>query len=639
MTLLPATAFAFDFNPFNWFGDDDPPAVSRTALPYALTYKTGDADDLTQTLKDASNLYKLRADAPPDGETLVRRAQTDLMPLTSALWGAGYYDASTRIDVAGVTVRPNTTAGAAAVERFRNSKPVPVTITADPGPLFKLRSIAVVDARTGRPFPADELPRRIVPVASGDPARSTDLAAAQAAVIDYFRGQSYPLAKARDASPLVDHRAHAMDITFVIDRGPKAPFGPVAVHGKSNVDPRVVRSYIYIEPGDPYSPDTIARTRKSVLTIPAISSIRIREPDHLDANGQLPIVADVTDRKLHVIGASARYSTLDGPALHTYWQDRNLFGGAESLRLEGDIFVPPRDDRDALSTFKDFKASDLGGRFKAIFVKPALAGTRNDLLLDAMAERDRTGGDQYGGYDSNRVVANAAIKHRFSDMFSVQAGVTGDVGRTSDSLGNIDYRLFGVPVTLNYDSTDKPLDPTKGFRVTATATTYPEFFGSSVGFTEALLRASTYYAVDEDARVVLAGRIAAGSLFGESTDLIPANHRFYAGGGGSVRGYRYRSLSPLGPTGQVVGGSNLLEASFETRVKITDTIGLVPFFDAGGAFSSSYSNFSENIRTSAGLGLRYYTAIGPIRLDVAIPLDRRPGDAAYAFYVGIGQAF
>jgi translocation and assembly module TamA len=255
-----------------------------------------------------------------------------------------------------------------------------------------------------------------------------------------------------------------------------------------------------------------------------------------------------------------------------------------------------------------------------------------------MVERDRTGGDQYGGYESERVTASAGIRHRFSDSFSVQAGIAGDIGQTRDSLGVIDYQLIGIPAQLSYDSTDSPLDPTEGARVLASAATFPEFFGSSVGFTEAKVRASTYHAVDEDKRVVLAARLTAGTLFGASTGLIPANHRFYAGGGGSVRGYRYRSLSPLGPTGQVIGGSNLLEASLEARIKVTDTIGVVPFFDAGGAFSS-YANFTDEIRYSAGLGLRYYTGIGPIRVDVAVPLNRRSGDPSFAFYVGIGQAF
>jgi len=642
LALWPAGAFAFDF--FGLFGER-PPAVSPEALPYKLSFeaKAPDDEDLSQTLKDASNLHSLRADPPQDGEILVRRAQTDLMPLTEALWGAGYYDASVSIVVAGVTIRGQGTEGATAAERFRNREPVPITIRADSGQRFTLRRIVVIDAATGRPFSEADLPRRILNIEPGDPASSPSLLAAQASIIDHFRGQSYPLARPRDATPLVDHRAKIMDITFIIDRGPKAPFGEVHVGSAagtmSDVDPRVVRSYVYIEPGDPYSPAMLQRTRDSVLKIPAIGSVRIEEAKRLDSAGQLPITVNVTDRPKRVIGFTARYATLDGPALHTYWQHRNLFGGAESLRLEADLFVPPRDNSDFWQTVRSFRPSDFGGRFRASFIKPALQGTRNDLLLNGMVERDRTGGDQYGGYTVNRTTASAAIRHRFSDRFSIQAGLAMDIGRTTDTLGTINYRLFGIPVELTYDSTDRALDPTRGIRVTASAATYPKFMGSSVGFTEGLIRASAYRALDEEARIIFAGRIAAGTLMGSSTSAIPPTHRFYAGGGGSVRGYRYRSLSPLGPTGEVVGGRNLLEASLEARIRVTDTIGVVPFSDAGGAFGGSFSNFEDELFTSAGIGLRYYTGIGPIRVDFAFPLDRRPGDASFAFYLGIGQAF
>ena len=638
--LGPGQALAFDF--FGLFGDK-PPAVSRTALPYLLEFQTGESSkDLKEPLEQASTLYRTRQDPPPDGETLVRRAEGDLAPLIDTLWGAGYYDAALRIEVAGQPLRLGRTtppSAARAAESFRAREAVPIKVIVEPGPLFTMRNVSVIDARTRRPFSDEQLPPRIVRLRSGDPARAADIRAAQAALIDHFRGLSYPLVKVAKVRPVVLHRDDVMDVEIAIDTGPRAPFGPVTVSGQSNVDPKVVRSMIYIEPGDPYSPAALAASRKSVLKLPAIGSVRMREPSRLDTNGQLPIDAEVTDRKPHVVGLSARYSTLDGPATRAYWQHRNLFGGAESLRLEGDLFVPPRTNSRAIDNLKSFELADLGGRFRASFVKPGLYGTRNDLLLDSMIERDNTGGDIYGGYSSKRVMGSAAIRHRFTDTFSAQFGVTGERGTTSDSLGTVDYRLFGVQAAVNYDSTDRALDPTKGIRATGSVTAYPEFLGSSVGIVESRAQASTYYALDDDARYILAGRIGLGSVAGSSLADIPSTHRFYAGGGGSVRGYRFRSLSPLGPTGEVIGGRSLVEASVEARVKITDTIGLVPFFDAGGAFEPAYPDFSQPLRYSAGLGLRYYTAVGPIRVDVALPLNRRPGDNRWALYVGIGQAF
>ena len=372
--------------------------------------------------------------------------------------------------------------------------------------------------------------------------------------------------------------------------------------------------------------------RKSISQIEALGSVRIREAEELDAYGNLPLFVELTERPLRVIGASAQYSTTDGPALRAYWAHRNLFGGAERLRLEGSVFYltedggqPDRDD--------GWNWDNLGGRFRASFLKPALWGTRNDLLIDGLAERDRT-----VGYTSRFVNVSAGIRHRFSETFSIQGGIEYERGQSTDILGQIDYTLVGLPFSLTYDSTDDLLNPTKGFRVLASVAPYPEFLGSSVPITIAKGTASTYFSLDEEARYVLAGRIGLGSIVGADLDEIPANRRFYAGGGGSVRGYRYQSLSPTF-LGQPIGGRSLLEASIEARIKITNTIGIVPFVDAGTAFDSSFPDFDESVRFSAGLGLRYYTAIGPIRLDVAAPLNPGPGDPSYAIYVGIGQAF
>jgi translocation and assembly module TamA len=367
--------------------------------------------------------------------------------------------------------------------------------------------------------------------------------------------------------------------------------------------------------------------------------IRIREATALDHNGNLPVFVEATDRLPYVVGFSAKYSTIDGPAAQLYWQDRNLFGGAESLRLESDVFVNPRHDGTRIARFSDIKPSDFGGRFKASFVKPALGGSRNDLLIDALAESTRTGGDRFGGYTSRLGDASVAVRHRFDEALSLQIGAEGMSGHATDVLGKVDYTLIGVPIGLAYDTTDSKLDPTRGWRINASFAPYPRFLGSTLDLVAAKAQASTYYALDEDARYIFAVRVNLGSLSGASLDDIPANLRFYGGGGGSVRGYRYRSLGPRGPVGYVIGGRSLFETSAELRVKITETIGIVPFFDAGNAYRSSLPTFAQPMQMSAGLGLRYYTAIGPIRVDVAAPLNPRKGDKPVTLYISIGQAF
>jgi translocation and assembly module TamA len=627
-------AGAFDF--FGLFGREKPPEPSAERLPYEVQFAIEGDDDLKDPLQQASRLYGLRADAPPDADALVLRAQADLPRLIDALWGAGYYSAAVSIEVAGVPLvlqADRTGAASRAAQGFRARARVPIRIVVAPGERFVFRDIALRNARSRAPLPPTELPPGGPKIEPGDPAVAADILATEAEIVDLYRARSRPFAKVTKRDPVVFHQTGVMNVALDFDAGPVAGIGDITIRGFENVDPRVIRSFIYTEPGTPYSPRELADIRKSVLTIEALSSARIREADALDPFGNLPIILDVSERKPNVIGASASYSTVDGPLLRAYWANRNLFGGAERLRLEGSIFYAGRNEANRVGR-SDYEWSDLGGRFTASFLKPALWGTRNDFLADAVALRETT-----DGYTSRLANVTAAIRHRWSDKISAQVGLEVEVGQASDAISAIDYRLIGIPASVQIDTTDKPLDPSRGFRLTAGVTPYLEAFGSTVGMTVGRAQASAYYAFDDEARYILAGRIGLGTIVGAELDEIPANRRFFAGGGGSVRGFTYRSLGPQA-LGQPIGGRSLFEASVEARIKITDTIGIVPFVDAGTAFESSLPDFGERVRVAAGLGLRYYTGIGPIRLDVATPIDgRQRGDKPVVLYVSIGQAF
>jgi len=631
-------AGAFDLDPFNLFGTKEAaPAPSPDALPYALTIDVvGGERGLVDALRDASTLQRLRADAPPDADALVRRAQADLPRLVDALWGAGHYNARVAVEVAGVALKLGEDRAAVAIRAaapYQASAPVPVRIVADPGPLFAVRALTILGP-DGAPLGPDALPPRVVALAGGAPARTADIVAAQARIVDHFRAGSRPFARIVRADPVVVHPEAALDLTLVVDPGPVAALGEAVIRGAPGVDPATIRSFVYAEPGDPYSPEALASIRRSVSAIEALSSVRVRTPEDpggLDPNGFLPIFVDVAERAPRAVGVSAQYSTRDGPALRAYWTHRNLFGGAERLRLEASVFYLTQRGPDNARSGSEL--DDLGGRFSVSFLKPALGGSRNDLLIDGTIARERT-----EGYVSRFANAAAGVRHRFGERASAQVGIEAERGEARDALGEVDYALVSLQASLNYDSTDRPLDPTRGARLTASVGAFPTFLGSTVGLTIARAAGSIYLAVDESARVVLAGCLGVGSIVGAELEEIPANRRFFAGGGGSVRGFAYRSLGPRF-LGEPIGGRSLVEGSIEARIRITDTIGVVPFVDAGAAFEGSLPDGSQRVRVAAGLGLRYHTGIGPIRLDVATPLGRGRGDRPVAVYIGLGQAF
>jgi translocation and assembly module TamA len=644
VVLTPAGASAFDF--FGLFASDTPPNPSSSSLPYKVEFAVSGDDGVKDALQESSNFYKLRQDPPADGEALAQRLMADFAPMLDALWGAGYYNA--RIFATMGTTRLELGQGegeriARAAEAYLNRAVVPVTITVETGPLFKLRDIAVVNAATHAPFSPEALPEYVVKLQPGDPAKAADLRAANARLIDYFRAQSYPLVEAPLPHPTVNHAILTMDVIFSVDPGPKAGFGEVSINGPEGFDPSIVRSYIYLQPGQPYTPKALADLRKSVSSIPAVGSVRIREGSKLDPNGNLPIFVDVGDRARNLVGFTAGYSSVDGPTGSVYYENRNLFGGAESLRIEGDLFYAPPIYGIVANPFsgtRNFNDAGLGGRVSAGFVKPALYGSRADFLLDAAAEDSRSGGGSFGGYADQFAGGTAALRYRADETLALQGGLKFEKGEATDALGRVNYELFGIPLTIRYDGTDKLLDPSRGIRVTAAVTPYPSVFGSA-GFTKASVTGSAYYAVDGEANYILAGRAGFGSIFGETGGLanVPANYRFYEGGLATIRGYRYQTVGPATPLGYTIGGLSAFNATLEARIKIMDNIGVAPFFDVGGAFIGSLLSGGGDTRMSAGVGLLYYTPIGPIRVDVARPLDPRPDDYPVVFYVSIGQPF
>ena len=218
------SAQAFDFFGL-WSWGESPPPVSRTAISYAVTVNVEGGDgSLKNAVQDASSLYKLRKDAPPDGDALARRAESDFGPIIDAMWGTGYYNATVTISIDGASLSilsSDIAAFARGAESYRNRAVAPVSINVNPGQLFTLRSIRVLGP-DGAELSEAELPARIVRLKPGDPAAAADLRAAQARIVDYFRKEGRPFAKVAAIAPVVDHAAHVMDVTLTVDPGPIA---------------------------------------------------------------------------------------------------------------------------------------------------------------------------------------------------------------------------------------------------------------------------------------------------------------------------------------------------------------------------------------------------------------------------------
>jgi len=332
---------AFDF--FGLFGAPEQAQPTQSGLAYEVTFEgVGDDSRLAQALKDASGVWRLRLEPPSSGVALSRRVVSDFPELADALWASGYYDASVSVTVAGVSVSPEgqgAEAAGKAAETARGTALVPIRYTVTPGPLYQLRNVVIYDARTKGMMDPALIDRDRMGADPVGPARAATVRSTQTVWIDQLRDKSYPLAKVVDMKPVVDHRLRVMDVAVTIDTGPRAGIGEVTVKGSPGVDPRVISSFIYLEEGEAYSPKRLADTRNSVAQIEAIGGVRVIDGEKLDANGNLPILIETSERKRHAVALSALFSNVDGPSVRASWTDRNLFGGAERLRLDAEAGV------------------------------------------------------------------------------------------------------------------------------------------------------------------------------------------------------------------------------------------------------------------------------------------------------------
>jgi translocation and assembly module TamA len=582
-----------------------------------LTVASGDSD-LTKVVRNASTLAR-DEDRPPAGTAgLIARARGDYGRIIAALYTQGYYGGSVKIEIDG-----------APVETMRSDvelpDPIPVSVSVDPGPLFSFGVIRI-EGLPNDPMTqedADVLDLEDWALSRGAVARSGAVLEAEGRLVDVWRERGHPHAQIATREVVADHRNLTVDVTLIVEPGPAARFGDVHVTGTERMDPAYVRWMTGIKPGEEYDPDALKRARKRLQDLGVFASITIEEADSVGDDGLLPITFSFSERKRRVIGGGVSLSTIDGATLEGYWTHRNLFGHAERLTFEAGV------SRLGAEGF----SPDVSYVLATSFRRPGVFTPDTDMTLRLAAVREFV-----DPYESTTIGGRGGLEHQFTEALSGSAALNLEYANIDDAFGNEEYYIVSLPSEFDYDLRNNELDPTRGMR--GTLALEPLF--DVAGGTLALVSQgslSSYYSLSHGDRMVLAGRVGAGSIVGGDTlSDIPATRRFFLGGGGSIRGYEYRSIGPE-LNGEVVGGRSFWDTSAELRFKVTDTIGVVPFVDAGAAYDEPYFDFSEDIYVGAGIGLRYYTPLGPLRFDVAVPVAPEWRLQDVAFYVGLGQSF
>ncbi len=577
-----------------------------------LDFRTPGADKaLVEVLRQASPLLAAQRDKLTEAQDIFAAAQAEYGRLLGALYAEGYYSGVIRVALDGREAAD--IAPLAAPDRIGT-----VIVTVEPGPRFLFVQATVAPLADGT-----RLPDRF---AIGRIARSGAMEQAVLAGIDGWRAAGHAKAAASGQEVTADHLAHSISARFALTPGPRLRFGTLTITGNDTVREARIRAIAGFPSGQQFDPAALERAAKRLRATGTFKSVTLVEAETIGPGDTLGVSLTLVEQPPRRLGFGAELASLDGLTLSGFWLHRNLLGGAESLRLEG-------------------KVSGIGGAvsgadasFALRFSRPGTPDPDTSAYLTVAVEHE----DEVD-FNADRGAVTVGFSRALSDRFSAEIGLSFAYERSQDKLGTVNFSTLALPLSVTWDRRDIVLNPTNGSFLKAGLTPFAGFNDAANG-AHLTFDGRIYRQLGSGDGLILAARVQGGAVFGAGLFETPRDYLFYSGGGGTVRGQPYQSLgvvascASLGGPGCVIdiGGQSFLGLSGEVRAGLGKNLGLVGFADAGFIGQGLFT--TGDWHAGAGLGLRYNTGIGPIRLDVAAPVGGTTGNGVQV-YVGIGQAF
>lgn len=595
----------------------DPRLPERGALSYRVEIEFKGAEfpkplrkDMTKVFKGASILEQLRRSAPTDPAGLDQRMRSDLEVAGDVLQAYGFYEgqASGRLEL-----QPSGDKRDAA-QRYK------VIITFDPGPRYHVgkSDIILTDAESLSEGERAELPRTLAEIGlpEGAPVVADEVLGAVGAVRQVFRTRGYPFAEVTGSRYFLDQEQRLLEVEIRVDAGERVRMGELELSGPVPVEPKYFEALQNWQPGRLWNQDVVDAYRESLRQTGLFASLDVRPAATPNPRGERNVVVEAVGALERTVGGALRYDSDLGLGLLGYWENRNLTGRGDRLRFE----LPIWEEKQELA---------------AVYRLPFFLRPDQDLLLG--------GGVLHEDNDSYKLLtANGGVglERRLGRHWSGTVGVRGEGGRIQEvDKKEREYYMFGLPFSLTFNDTRNPLDADKGARITLAAAPYGGYYEDYFSVVRTRLDGNFFLPLVGEDTLVLALRGVYGSIIGAESGEVPPTIRFYAGGGGSVRGYEFRSIGPRNENDDPLGGDSLVECSVELRWRFLEDWGLVFFTDGGMVYADKVPDRDEDLRWGSGLGLRYYTALGPVRFDVAFPLNKRRDDSSMQLYISIGQSF
>lgn len=599
-----------------WFFDEDKIEIADTMaldlpkIPYKTVIVPKVPEDLVEEvdthLKAVSLLIKLESHPPTSLNALYHRIRSDVERLKRAMAEKGYFDGKIKFVVA------------------EGTDPVQVTLTYAIGKRYKISEIAV------RTTESDIQPLKLAPskiaktiqLAVGEDVDLIRIQEANQRLGKYLRNHGYPFADMAEPEGQIDRDKKQIHVIFRALPGGYAACGKTRITGLKGLNQQFVRNRLVWQEGEGFDERKLEETHRKLMGTGLFASIAVKPDDDGIQSETVPLTVHVIEGPPRTIGAGLKYATTEGIGGQAFWSHRNIFGSGEALGLI-------------------LRASPRLSKAKIDLDIPDIFAPEQHLRNEISATRD-----QNRAYTSRSVEGAVRLEHPFSETIKGLVGVTAEAGKVKRNGVEYLNRLVGFPVEMQIDASNDLINPTKGGRLTAQITPYFGKSGQDQRLMISAAKGSYYLRLLKGDAIVIAGWAHAGTIAASSIDNIAPNKRFYAGGAGSVRAYGYKLLGPLDGDRVPLGGRSVLEYGLEGRFHVTDTIGFVVFAEAGSVASKAAPDISNQTRLwGIGAGVRYYTSIGPIRLDVATPMKRRRSvtgkniDSGYQLYLSVGQAF
>lgn len=489
----------------------------------------------------------------------------------------------------------------------------------EPGPQFKLSKIDVETGAATLSEAAQAALNSVRTLKTGDTARPDLIFAEEAGLVAALKVSGYADAVAEDRQAIGDRAAGTLDVTYRLAPGPRIRLGNVIYPSDARTRSAYLNRLIPFDSGDVYTPQKLATFNRRLNATRTYKFVSVRladTPTRITANGDevRDVLVQLEERDRYTLTTGTSFSTSEGPGLAASLTRRNATRRGDSLT--------------GAMTLATLERS-----FTVDWRIPNVTAFDRTLVLSSDATREET-----DAFDREALTISGTFEVRASDHLTYALGAASELTREEDAFEQRDQQVLSTSLGVRLDYADDPLDATRGWRVDTRAEPGVVVGDRETQFLSLNGQISAYQPLDTNKRIIAATRVRSGFVFGAELSDLPVSRRFFAGGGGSARGFEYQSVGPKDDDGTPTGGRGLLEISGELRWRRDGPLGFVAFLDGANVSADQGVDF-EDIRYSAGLGLRYDTLVGPIRFDLATPIDPDQGDDPVQVYVSIGQAF